>query len=101
MKNAETIREKLTVGIAYGVLQPPIEEQVNKQGCTLGKKAKFWEDNRTAINILRFAIDTPDSIHNKLVERLHKRVVKALKIKAAPQEESDKPKQHTTGKETA
>ena len=73
-------KEKITVGFSYGCLAPSIESQAIKQGYTLGKEEENLEKCRKAIITLRFGIDVPDSIHEKLTQRLHKHVVKSLKL---------------------
>ena len=67
------------VGFMYGAISKSIEEQAKEQGYTLGKDAYNIEACKTAITQLRFGIDTPDSIHKKLIERLHNKVIKTLK----------------------
>lgn len=68
------------VSFSYGALSRPLEQQANEQGFTLGKEIDNLEACKKAIIQLRFGIDTPDSMHQKLIERLHKSVVKSLKI---------------------
>ena len=71
--------EQEQVGFSYGAISKTIEIQANEQGYTLGKGIDEIERCRQAITQLRFGIDTPDSIHKKLIERLHKKVIKSLK----------------------
>ena len=71
--------EQEQVGFSYGAMSKTIEEQAKEQGYTLGKDANNIEACKTAITQLRFGIDTPDNIHKKLIERLHKKVIKSLK----------------------
>jgi hypothetical protein len=68
-----------TVGFSYGCLADKLEKQARAQGYTLGKAAAEYERCREALITLRFGIDTPDSIHDKLIKRLHARVIKHLK----------------------
>ena len=68
------------VGFRYGVLWSSLEEQSKEQGFTLGEKAKELEDYRQAAITLRFGVDLPDSIYEKLLQRINKRVIKALKV---------------------
>ena len=75
--------QKQTVGFGYGVLCDTLEEQANQQGYTLGKKSDELEKCRQAAITLRFGVDLPDSIYDKILQRIQKRVVKA--IKSAPQ----------------
>jgi hypothetical protein len=71
----------MQVGFSYGALSDSLETQANNQGFTLGKQKEVLEQCMDAIMRLRFGIDVPDSIHNKLIERLNKKVVKSLKKK--------------------
>ena len=73
------MNEQEQVGFSYGAIAKTIEEQAIEQGYTLGKDADEIETCRVAITQLRFGIHTPDSIHGKLIERLHKKVIKSLK----------------------
>jgi hypothetical protein len=75
--------QKQTVGFGYGVLCDTLEAQANEQGFTLGKHADVLEGCRQAAITLRFGVDLPDSMYNKILQRIQKRVVKY--IKAAPQ----------------
>jgi hypothetical protein len=70
----------MKVGFEYGALAEPLEKQARNQGCTLGKDAKKYEQCQKAILTLRFGIDTPDTIHDKLTQRLHSRVIKCVRV---------------------
>ena len=72
-----------TLGFSYGCLADKLEDQALAQGLTLGKHAAKYERCREALIELRFGIDTPDSVHDRLIKRLHGRVIKHLK--PAPQ----------------
>lgn len=60
--------------ISFGVLSPPLEEQLNKQGFTLGDKAEHFENASKAYITLRlggFLSDSQcDSICRKITRRL-------------------------------
>ena len=75
--------QKQTVGFRYGVIYDTLEAQANEQGFTIGKHSKELEECRQAAITLRFGVDLPDSIYDKILQRIQKRVVKY--IKAAPQ----------------
>ena len=75
--------QKQTVGFGYGVLCDTLEAQANEQGFTLGKHSEELEKYRQAAITLRFGVDLPDSMYDKILQRIQKRVVKY--IKAAPQ----------------
>jgi hypothetical protein len=75
--------QKQTVSFDYGVLCDALEVQARQQGFTLGKNADELESCRQAAIALRFGVNLPDSIYDKILQRIQKRVVKA--IKAAPQ----------------
>jgi len=72
-----------TVSFSYGCFADKLENQALAQGLTLGKHAATFERCREALITLKFGIDTPDSIHDKLIKRLHDRVIKHLNT--APQ----------------
>ena len=70
----------MNVGFHYGIFfEGKLEEQAVSQGFTLGEKASRLEECLHGINAMRFVIDLPDSIYDKLIERLNKYVVKSLK----------------------
>lgn len=62
--------------ISFGVLSPPLEEQVNKQGYTLGDKGEYFDKVSDAYLTLRlggFLSDSQcDSICKKITRRLAK-----------------------------
>lgn len=74
---------KKEVKIGYGLLVDPIRKQLKDQGFKFSsEKVQEFEVQRNAINTLRFGcVDTPDSLHNKLLLRLHKKVVSHVKSK--------------------
>jgi len=66
------------ISFSYGCLADKIEDQAISQGFTLGKDAKKYERCREALITLKFGIDVPESIYERLIRRLHDRVVKHL-----------------------
>jgi len=75
--------QKQMVSFGYGCLCDTLEKQANEQGFTLGKHAEELERYRQAAITLRFGVDLPDSMYDKILKRIQKNVVKY--IKAAPQ----------------
>jgi len=70
--------ERTTIGFSYGVLSETLEQQANEQGYTL-KNSELYEKLKEALNLLKFHLTT-DSENDKLFQKLHKKVVKDLKI---------------------
>jgi len=70
--------QKQRLGFGYGVLCDTLEKQANEQGFTLGKYAEELEKCRQAATTLRFGVDLPDSMYDKILQRIHKRVVKHI-----------------------
>ena len=67
------------IGISYGLLFDPIEEQLNKQGYTLGKEAEKYEESRKAIFQLMFNDIATGSQSNSMFKKLHNKVMKNIK----------------------
>ena len=67
------------VGFSYGpIVDKTLEEQAKEQGYTLGKQADKFENCRQSLYTLRFGIDVPDGMFDKLCLRLHKRVIASM-----------------------
>ena len=63
----------------YGAVSEPLERQANEQGFTLGDKRKLLEDlNRCMLMCWIHGLST-DSQHNAMMNKLQKKVMKALK----------------------
>ena len=62
----------------YGALFK-IEEQLNEQGFTLGENEETLEKAHFSINYLFIHRLLTDSEKNRCLDRLHKKVLKALK----------------------
>lgn len=68
-----------TVGFYHGALSEPYEEQANKQGYTLGDKAKLLQDlGHHTVMIWIHGLLT-DSQYDAALKKLQKQLVKALK----------------------
>lgn len=67
------------IGIHYGVMYDSIEEQVSAQGYTLAENAEKYEKSREAINRLRLQELMTDAVADKVLKRLHNRIIKDLK----------------------
>jgi hypothetical protein len=77
-----------TFGIHLGALCDPIAEQLKKQGFEYDpKKAEEFQKYATAILTLRFADLLPDSVYDKINQKLFKQiqahVIKKNKLKKA------------------
>jgi len=68
----------MQIGFSYGCLSDPLEKQAKKQGFTLGEKAKKMEHLKDCVIKLRFGIDIPDGIYDKLLKKLNKTVIGSL-----------------------
>ena len=67
------------VTFRFGALSDPLEKQANAQGFTLGDEAKLLQDlNRCMVMCGIHGLCT-DSQHNAMMDKLQKKVVKALK----------------------
>lgn len=66
------------VGIHYGSLAEPIEDQLNKQGFTLGDKLEFIEKLQNSLTMCMFHLLT-DSQYNTCLKKLHKKVLDNVK----------------------
>ncbi|MFS0841283.1 hypothetical protein [Paenibacillus sp. 1P03SA] len=69
---------KTIVEFGYGPFAPPLEEQANKQGLTLGEKAEFLERLRESKTTLMFHVLT-DSQLKSITHKINKLVVESLK----------------------
>lgn len=69
----------MEVGFYHGCLSDSYEKQANEQGFTLGDKAEMLEELRHSYNMLRLHDCITDSQASKIVQKLQKKVVKALK----------------------
>lgn len=67
------------IGFHYGAICDPLEKQANEQGYTLGKDAERLQMIKDAIITLMFGDILPDAQRDKMYEKLHKKVLKALK----------------------
>ena len=67
------------IGINYGALSDPIEEQLNEQGFTLGEKAEFVEKMvyRLILNHVHGILT--DSVYDRALQRLHKHIISQIK----------------------
>lgn len=71
--------ETIQVGFSYGLLAPSLEEQAQKQGFSLGDKAKSFDEYLDCLNRLYFGDLLSDGELKKLLSKLNKKVVKNLK----------------------
>lgn len=69
--------EKITIGLAYGVLAESLNKQLDQQGLKYDKKIlKQFEQEREAINILRFGSHLlTDNMIDKIIPKLHKKII--------------------------
>lgn len=71
----------MMVEFQYGALAENVEKQANAQGLTLGENAELLERLRVSINLLFIHDIVPDAVKNRMVEKLHKKVMDNLKVK--------------------
>ena len=69
---------KKEIGISYGALYGSIEDQLNKQGFTLGKEREFMEKLHNAYLMLAFHLLT-DSQQDSILKKLHRKVISKIK----------------------
>lgn len=67
------------VKFGYGALCETLEKQAKKQGFTLGENAKKLENYRRFAALLFFGLSLPNSMYDKILQKLNKRVVDSLK----------------------
>lgn len=71
--------ETQEIRIGYGVLSPPLKEQIKKYGLDFDENTiASYEDCRDAIHILMFSDLLTDSIKDKLSMKLHKKIMAHL-----------------------
>ena len=69
----------MEVGFYHGILSDSYEKQANEQGFTLGDKAELLEKLRHSYNMLRMHDCITDSQADEIVQKIQKKIVKALK----------------------
>lgn len=69
---------KKEISIHYGALADPIEDQLNKQGFTLGEKKELIEKLVHALTMCLFHLLT-DSQYNSCLKKLHKKVMDSIR----------------------
>lgn len=70
---------KKNIGISYGLISDTIHKQINKQGFDYDSKViDNFESAKHAINVLYFSDLITDRMVNKLIIKLHKKIVKHL-----------------------
>lgn len=70
---------KKMIGFHFGALASPFEEQANEQGYTLGDKAEYYEKMFFGLTAAWFDGVMTDGEHTKALQRLVKRLAKAVK----------------------
>lgn len=85
MVTKQVTSENRSCRIGYGVLLPPIKEQLAEQGMYIEDEAHLdrYEKQRYAIQVLDFAELLPQSQLDKALAKLHKRVTKDVKVVTA------------------
>lgn len=63
----------------YGALSDPLEQQANAQGFTLGNDAEYLNNLNKAMLMCWLHGICTDSQHTAMMNKLHKKVMKALK----------------------
>jgi hypothetical protein len=73
MDKTNTVEIKLH----YGALADPLEEQLNKQGATLGKKREFIEKLQHGLIMCQFHLLT-DAQYKSCLNKFHKKVMSVI-----------------------
>lgn len=68
------------VGINYGAISAPIEEQLNEQGFTLGKQAEIVEKMAYGLVLNHVHGILTDSAYDRALQRLHKRIISQINL---------------------
>ena len=66
------------IEINYGALSAPIEDQLNKQGFTLGKKAEFIEEMAYGLVLNYVHSILTYSEYDRAIQRLHKNIISQI-----------------------
>ena len=74
------VNVKKLVKFGYGALEDSLEKQANDQGYTLGEQAEKFEKFKTEILDLWINGILTDNQSDKLIEKLHKQVIKSIEI---------------------
>lgn len=69
----------MTIGFYHGALCDTYEKQANDQGFTLGDEAKHLQDCGHHVVYLHIHNILTDSQYDKALQRLQKKLIKALK----------------------
>lgn len=72
------MEKNVQIGMHYGALADPIEQQLNRQGFTLGEKEPFINKLQEGLTICMFHILT-ESQYSSANNKMHKLVVKHAK----------------------
>lgn len=64
------------LGISYGMMSEPIADQIKKQGYLFDeKKVEQFQKELSAMHLLRFDYLTSETLYDKLLKKLHTKVV--------------------------
>lgn len=67
---------KINVGLSYGIISDPLKVQLKKQGVAFDvKKIEQFEEMKDAINTLRWNDLLSDSVVDKVIGKLHKKIM--------------------------
>lgn len=72
--------KKIKSEFYYGSLENNLEEQANKQGLTLGDKARLFEELKNARLLLRSNKIITESQADNALEKIHEKLLKILKV---------------------
>jgi len=67
------------IGITYGMLSEPVEDQLKSEGYTLGPDSKRIKKILNALYTLRIELQLPDSMYHNILQRVHKQILKHIK----------------------
>ncbi|ENH96708.1 hypothetical protein J416_09429 [Gracilibacillus halophilus YIM-C55.5] len=71
------MEEKIRINVDYSPLAEPIENQMNKQGFTLGDNKTRIHKLDKSLKMCMFHLMT-DSEHKKFMKKLHKKVMESI-----------------------
>lgn len=66
-----------TLNLSFGLISEPLSKQIKKEGYNLPKNIKYLDKCADACKTLKFLL--PDSLNDKIVQKLNKEIVKAVK----------------------
>ena len=72
------------IGIVYGPLADSPEEQLRRQGFTLGGYKKTADRMLDGLYFLRLNLMLPDGLYTNILNRIHNKIIKNIQAKGKP-----------------